>query len=45
MQYISVFKFYALPFWYSQCETPKRKKALPLLKIPSFASDASSDAG
>ncbi|KAI2657684.1 M-phase inducer phosphatase 1 [Labeo rohita] len=28
-----------------QCETPKRKKTLPLLKIPSFASDASSDAG
>ncbi|XP_056327326.1 LOW QUALITY PROTEIN: M-phase inducer phosphatase 2 [Danio aesculapii] len=28
-----------------QCETPKRKKNLPLLKIPSFASDASSDAG
>uniref|UniRef100_A0A672JWB8 M-phase inducer phosphatase n=2 Tax=Sinocyclocheilus grahami TaxID=75366 RepID=A0A672JWB8_SINGR len=28
-----------------QCETPKRKKPLPLLKIPSFASDASSDAG
>ncbi|XP_051504470.1 M-phase inducer phosphatase 1-like [Myxocyprinus asiaticus] len=27
------------------CETPKRKKNLPLLKIPSFASDASSDAG
>uniref|UniRef100_A0A8C1V8N9 M-phase inducer phosphatase n=1 Tax=Cyprinus carpio TaxID=7962 RepID=A0A8C1V8N9_CYPCA len=28
-----------------QCETPKRKKPLPLLKIPSFASDASSDSG
>uniref|UniRef100_A0AAY4ESN7 protein-tyrosine-phosphatase n=1 Tax=Denticeps clupeoides TaxID=299321 RepID=A0AAY4ESN7_9TELE len=28
----------------SQCETPKRKNA-QLLKIPSFASDASSDAG
>ncbi|XP_056104000.1 M-phase inducer phosphatase 2 [Rhinichthys klamathensis goyatoka] len=28
-----------------QCETPKRKRTLPLLKIPSFASDASSDAG
>ncbi|XP_016109112.1 M-phase inducer phosphatase 2 [Sinocyclocheilus grahami] len=28
-----------------QCDTPKRKKTLPLLKIPSFASDASSDAG
>ncbi|XP_065153176.1 M-phase inducer phosphatase 2 [Paramisgurnus dabryanus] len=28
-----------------QCETPKRKKTLPLLKIPSFASDVSSDAG
>ncbi|XP_072533935.1 M-phase inducer phosphatase 2 [Salminus brasiliensis] len=26
-----------------QCETPKRKK--PMLKIPSFASDTSSDAG
>ncbi|XP_012682340.1 M-phase inducer phosphatase 2 isoform X2 [Clupea harengus] len=29
----------------SQCETPKRKKKIPLLKIPSYASDASSDAG
>lgn len=29
----------------SQCETPKRKKNVPLLKIPSYASDASSDAG
>ncbi|GAA6103303.1 M-phase inducer phosphatase 2 [Tachysurus ichikawai] len=31
-----------------QCETPKRKKLdknVPLLKIPSFASDTSSDAG
>ncbi|XP_053088803.1 M-phase inducer phosphatase 2 isoform X3 [Pangasianodon hypophthalmus] len=31
-----------------QCETPKRKKMeknVPLLKIPSFASDTSSDAG
>ncbi|KAI7805943.1 M-phase inducer phosphatase 2 [Triplophysa rosa] len=28
-----------------QCETPKRKKTLPLLKIPSFASDVSSDSG
>ncbi|KAM4624719.1 M-phase inducer phosphatase 2 [Polymixia lowei] len=28
-----------------QCDTPKRKKPVPLLKIPSFASDASSDAG
>uniref|UniRef100_A0A673MEC9 M-phase inducer phosphatase n=1 Tax=Sinocyclocheilus rhinocerous TaxID=307959 RepID=A0A673MEC9_9TELE len=26
-----------------QCDTPKRKKTFPLLKIPSFASDASSD--
>ncbi|XP_051946096.1 M-phase inducer phosphatase 1-like [Xyrauchen texanus] len=29
----------------SECETPKRKKRWPILKIPSFASDASSDAG
>ncbi|XP_029901130.1 M-phase inducer phosphatase 2 [Myripristis murdjan] len=28
-----------------QCDTPKRKKNVPLVKIPSFASDASSDAG
>ncbi|XP_067099796.1 M-phase inducer phosphatase 2 isoform X2 [Osmerus mordax] len=28
-----------------QCDTPKRRKHVPLLKIPSFASDASSDAG
>uniref|UniRef100_A0A4W5JBY8 Uncharacterized protein n=1 Tax=Hucho hucho TaxID=62062 RepID=A0A4W5JBY8_9TELE len=28
-----------------QCETPKRKGHVPLLKIPSFASDCSSDAG
>uniref|UniRef100_UPI003AB09D82 M-phase inducer phosphatase 2 n=1 Tax=Centroberyx gerrardi TaxID=166262 RepID=UPI003AB09D82 len=28
-----------------QCDTPKRKKHVPLVKIPSFASDASSDAG
>uniref|UniRef100_A0A4W4DM65 M-phase inducer phosphatase n=1 Tax=Electrophorus electricus TaxID=8005 RepID=A0A4W4DM65_ELEEL len=27
------------------CETPKRKKDVPFLKIPSFASDTSSDAG
>lgn len=36
-------------FWLvRQCETPKRKKMdknVPLLKIPSFASDTSSDAG
>ncbi|KAL2098762.1 hypothetical protein ACEWY4_005242 [Coilia grayii] len=29
----------------SQCDTPKRKTNVPLLKIPSYASDASSDAG
>ncbi|KAF7653956.1 hypothetical protein LDENG_00076620 [Lucifuga dentata] len=29
----------------SQCDTPKRKKHPPFEKIPSFASDASSDAG
>ncbi|XP_015199366.2 M-phase inducer phosphatase 2 [Lepisosteus oculatus] len=29
----------------SQCDTPKRRAPVPLLKIPSFASDASSDAG
>ncbi|XP_036372837.1 M-phase inducer phosphatase 2 isoform X1 [Megalops cyprinoides] len=29
----------------SQCDTPKRKAHAPLLKIPSFASDTSSDAG
>ncbi|KAJ8271624.1 hypothetical protein COCON_G00104830 [Conger conger] len=29
----------------SQCDTPKRKSPAPLLKIPSFASDTSSDAG
>ncbi|KAJ8389527.1 hypothetical protein AAFF_G00119170 [Aldrovandia affinis] len=29
----------------SQCDTPKRKSHAPLLKIPSFASDTSSDAG
>ncbi|MBN3307169.1 MPIP1 phosphatase, partial [Amia calva] len=29
----------------SQCDTPKRKSNVPLLKIPSFASDTSSDAG
>lgn len=29
----------------SQCDTPKRKKHATLLKIPSFASDTSSDAG
>ncbi|KAJ8281460.1 hypothetical protein GJAV_G00067950 [Gymnothorax javanicus] len=28
-----------------QCDTPKRKSPAPLLKIPSFASDTSSDAG
>ncbi|XP_010877610.2 M-phase inducer phosphatase 2 [Esox lucius] len=28
-----------------QCDTPKRKPNIPLLKIPSFASDCSSDAG
>ncbi|XP_014067105.2 M-phase inducer phosphatase 2 isoform X1 [Salmo salar] len=28
-----------------KCETPKRKGHVPLLKIPSFASDCSSDAG
>ncbi|CDQ96741.1 unnamed protein product [Oncorhynchus mykiss] len=28
-----------------QCVTPKRKGHVPLLKIPSFASDCSSDAG
>ncbi|KAK6304922.1 hypothetical protein J4Q44_G00255080 [Coregonus suidteri] len=28
-----------------QCDTPKRKQHVPLLKIPSFASDCSSDAG
>ncbi|KAJ7988859.1 hypothetical protein DPEC_G00313560 [Dallia pectoralis] len=27
------------------CDTPRRKKHIPLLKIPSFASDCSSDAG
>ncbi|KAF7710588.1 M-phase inducer phosphatase 2 isoform X2 [Silurus meridionalis] len=37
-----------LAFLEGQCETPKRKKmekSVPLLKIPSFASDTSSDAG
>ncbi|XP_073340579.1 M-phase inducer phosphatase 2 [Pagrus major] len=29
----------------SQCDTPKRRKQAPLEKIPSFASDVSSDAG
>ncbi|XP_008277180.1 M-phase inducer phosphatase 2 [Stegastes partitus] len=29
----------------SQCDTPKRRKHAPLEKIPSFASDVSSDAG
>lgn len=29
----------------SQCDTPKRRKHPPLEKIPSFASDVSSDAG
>lgn len=29
----------------SQCDTPKRGKRAPLEKIPSFASDVSSDAG
>ncbi|XP_047467669.1 M-phase inducer phosphatase 2 [Mugil cephalus] len=29
----------------SQCDTPKRRKHPPLEKVPSFASDASSDAG
>lgn len=29
----------------SHCDTPKRKKLAPLEKIPSFASDTSSDAG
>ncbi|XP_070971560.1 M-phase inducer phosphatase 2-like isoform X2 [Oncorhynchus clarkii lewisi] len=28
-----------------QCDTPKRKQRVPLLKIPSVASDCSSDAG
>uniref|UniRef100_A0A4W5MBY5 M-phase inducer phosphatase n=1 Tax=Hucho hucho TaxID=62062 RepID=A0A4W5MBY5_9TELE len=28
-----------------QCDTPKRKQRVPLLNIPSFASDCSSDAG
>lgn len=28
-----------------ECDTPKRKKHVPLVKIPSFASDVSSDAG
>lgn len=30
---------------HSQCDTPKRRKHAPLEKIPSFASDVSSDAG
>ncbi|KAF3700804.1 M-phase inducer phosphatase 2 [Channa argus] len=29
----------------SQCDTPKRRKHAPLEKVPSFASDVSSDAG
>lgn len=29
----------------SQCDTPKRRKHPPLEKVPSFASDVSSDAG
>lgn len=29
----------------SQCDTPKRRKYAPIEKIPSFASDVSSDAG
>ncbi|KAG8013065.1 M-phase inducer phosphatase 1 [Nibea albiflora] len=29
----------------SQCDTPKRRKHAPLEKMPSFASDVSSDAG
>ncbi|MED6259067.1 hypothetical protein ATANTOWER_016541 [Ataeniobius toweri] len=29
----------------SQCDTPKRRKQPPLEKVPSFASDVSSDAG
>lgn len=29
----------------SQCDTPKRKRHAPLEKVPSFASDTSSDAG
>ncbi|XP_072221543.1 M-phase inducer phosphatase 2 [Leuresthes tenuis] len=30
---------------HSQCDTPKRRKHPPLEKVPSFASDVSSDAG
>ncbi|XP_023655703.1 M-phase inducer phosphatase 2 [Paramormyrops kingsleyae] len=29
----------------SQCDTPKRRRIMPITKIPSFASDTSSDAG
>ncbi|KAM4541667.1 M-phase inducer phosphatase 2 [Odontesthes bonariensis] len=30
---------------HSECDTPKRRKLPPLVKVPSFASDVSSDAG
>lgn len=33
------------PFTRSFCDTPKRSKHVPLEKVPSFASDVSSDAG